>query len=215
MSARLAADAVLVVHLAFVAFVVAGGFAALRWPRIAWIHLPAACWGVLVEWLAWPCPLTPLEIALRRSAGEAGYGGGFVVAADAFLKAADGPLDDFDDLCETEMFSKHVWDSVEDCKNGVRLGRLNPEGSLQFGATQYAKNREHVTEVMDALDLDVLIFPVDAYGAPNVTASKANCIETSVTGMPAMTLIGKQRTPEKPPARLVSALCIHQINLDS
>jgi hypothetical protein len=77
-SARLAADAVVLVHLAFVVFAVAGGFLAIRWPRIAWLHVPAALWGAWVELTATICPLTPLENALRRRAGEAGYEGGFI-----------------------------------------------------------------------------------------------------------------------------------------
>lgn len=75
---RLAADALLLAHLAFVLFVVLGGLLALRWPRLAWIHVPAALWGTLVELGGWICPLTPLEVALRRAAGDAGYSGGFV-----------------------------------------------------------------------------------------------------------------------------------------
>ena len=75
---RLAADAVLALHLAFVVFVVFGGLLVLRTPRIAWLHLPAAAWGALIEFSGWICPLTPLEVALRRRAGEAGYGGDFV-----------------------------------------------------------------------------------------------------------------------------------------
>ena len=142
---------------------------------------------------------TILDNIILPEFDERRYGGGFVVETDAFLGAADGPLDDFDDLCETARFSKHVWESVEACKDGVRSGRSSPTGSLQFGATQYAKNRKHVTDVMDALGLDALIFPVDALGAPNVTASKANCIETSVTGMPAMTVIvGNEPSPTLP-----------------
>jgi len=78
MSARLAADAVLLLHAAFLVFVVAGGLLALRWPRIAWLHLPAAAWGVLIELYGWLCPLTTLENRLRRAAGDAGYPGGFV-----------------------------------------------------------------------------------------------------------------------------------------
>lgn len=74
----LLADAVVVLHLAFVVFVVLGGLAVLRWPRLAWLHLPAAAWGVLIEFAGWICPLTPLENSLRRHAGEAGYEGGFV-----------------------------------------------------------------------------------------------------------------------------------------
>ena len=75
---RWLADAVVLFHGAFVAFVLLGGFLALRWPRLRWIHFPAAVWGVLIEYAGWVCPLTPLENLLRERAGEAGYAGGFV-----------------------------------------------------------------------------------------------------------------------------------------
>lgn len=78
MGYRAAADLVVLVHVAFVAFVVLGGVLVFRWPRARWVHLPAALWGVLIEWTGGVCPLTPLEIALRRRGGEAGYAGGFV-----------------------------------------------------------------------------------------------------------------------------------------
>jgi hypothetical protein len=72
------ADVVAVLHLGFVAFVLLGGLAVARWPRLAWVHLPAAAWGVLVEIAGWTCPLTPLEHSLRIRAGEAAWHGGFV-----------------------------------------------------------------------------------------------------------------------------------------
>lgn len=75
---RFLADLVVVLHSAFVLFVVLGGLFALRWPRAAWLHLPAAIWGAGIEFLAGICPLTPLENHLRRLGGEAGYSGGFV-----------------------------------------------------------------------------------------------------------------------------------------
>ena len=65
-------------HLAFVLFVVLGGLLVLRWPRLAWLHLPAAVWGALIEFAGWVCPLTPLENQLRRAGGTAEYAGGFV-----------------------------------------------------------------------------------------------------------------------------------------
>ena len=68
----------LVVHPAFVVFALLGGLLVLRWPRVAWLHLPAAAWGVLVEVAGWICPLTPLEVALRQAAGDAGYAGDFL-----------------------------------------------------------------------------------------------------------------------------------------
>ena len=75
---RALADLVLVVHLGFVLFVVLGGLLVLRWPRLAWLHVPAAVWGVLIEYTGWICPLTPLENSLRERGGGAGYSGGFL-----------------------------------------------------------------------------------------------------------------------------------------
>ena len=78
MLARWLADAVLLLHLAFILFVVLGGLLVLRRPKLAWLHLPAALWGALIEFTGGICPLTPLENALRRQGGEAGYQGGFI-----------------------------------------------------------------------------------------------------------------------------------------
>jgi hypothetical protein len=72
------ADAVVVVHLGFVLFVLSGGFLALRWRRLMLLHLPSAAWGALVEIVGWECPLTPLENWLRLRGGEVAYRGGFV-----------------------------------------------------------------------------------------------------------------------------------------
>jgi len=75
---RVLADLVLVLHAAFVAFVMLGALLAVRWPRLAWVHVPVALWGAGIEFLGGICPLTPLENHWRRLAGEMGYPGGFV-----------------------------------------------------------------------------------------------------------------------------------------
>jgi hypothetical protein len=75
---RAGADLVVIVHLLFIGFVVGGAFLAWRWPRIIWVHIPAASYGALIEFAGFTCPLTLLENDLRRHAGEAGYQGGFV-----------------------------------------------------------------------------------------------------------------------------------------
>ena len=72
------ADLVVIFHSLFVLFVVLGGMLALRWPKLAYIHLPVAVYGALIELIGWICPLTPLEKRLRESAGLQGYEGGFV-----------------------------------------------------------------------------------------------------------------------------------------
>ena len=74
----LLADLVLIVHLAFVVFVLWGGLLVLTWRWIAWLHLPAAVWGAVVEFTGLICPLTPLENWLRKQGGEVSYRSDFI-----------------------------------------------------------------------------------------------------------------------------------------
>jgi hypothetical protein len=85
-----AADGVLIVHLGFVLFVMAGGLLVLRWTRLAWLHVPAVVWGAFVEFTGRICPLTPLEVALRHSAGDTGYAGDFIEHYIVSLLYPDG-----------------------------------------------------------------------------------------------------------------------------
>lgn len=75
---RLLADGLVVLHAAFIAFVVLGSLLALwrRW--IAWLHVPAFLWGAMIECTGGVCPLTPWEQSLRARAGQEGYTGGFI-----------------------------------------------------------------------------------------------------------------------------------------
>jgi hypothetical protein len=75
---RLFADLIVLIHVAFVGFVLLGGLLALRWRFVVWVHLPAVVWGAIVEVSGWTCPLTPLEIWLRAQAGETRYNGDFI-----------------------------------------------------------------------------------------------------------------------------------------
>lgn len=78
MTAALAANAVLVLHGLFIAFVVGGAALVWRWPHLVWLHLPAVLWAAYVEFSGTICPLTPLENCLRAAAGQQGYAGGFI-----------------------------------------------------------------------------------------------------------------------------------------
>lgn len=75
---RVLADAVLILHLLFVIFVVLGGWLVAWRPKLAWAHLPVLAWGIWIEFSGAICPLTPLEKSLRIRGGEAGYEGGFI-----------------------------------------------------------------------------------------------------------------------------------------
>jgi hypothetical protein len=74
----LLADLTVASHVAFVLFVVFGALMVLKWPRVAWLHVPAAAWGAWVELAGWTCPLTPLENVLRARAGQSVYDESFV-----------------------------------------------------------------------------------------------------------------------------------------
>lgn len=78
MTARVLADIVLLLHLAFIVFVVLGALLVFRWRRIAWLHIPMVLWASMVNLTPWLCPLTPLEKYFRAAAGQAGYEGGFI-----------------------------------------------------------------------------------------------------------------------------------------
>ena len=78
MSYQVAATAIALLHLAFILFVLFGGLLVLKWPKLGWVHLPAAVWGVLIEFFGFWCPLTRWENYFLREAGRAGYSGGFV-----------------------------------------------------------------------------------------------------------------------------------------
>jgi Protein of Unknown function (DUF2784) len=86
---RLLVDLVLLLHGAFALFTVAGGFLALRWRRLPWLHVPCALWGCAVELTGWICPLTLLENRLRAASGEGTYGGDFLAH---YLSAALYPV---------------------------------------------------------------------------------------------------------------------------
>lgn len=73
------ADVIVVIHFLFIIFVVIGGLFVIRWPKLAFVHLPAAVWGVAVEIFGWICPLTPWENHFRELAGDASYSGDFIV----------------------------------------------------------------------------------------------------------------------------------------
>ena len=77
-SYQFAADVVLVVHLIFIAFVVFGGVAVFKFPMAAWVHIPAAAWGVYVELSGRVCPLTTLEVELRLAGGGSAYTESFI-----------------------------------------------------------------------------------------------------------------------------------------
>ena len=71
-------ELVVLVHFAFIVWVVAGGFLVIRWRWLAVLHLPAMIWGVLIEVYGWLCPLTPLEKTLRSERGMPVYDTGFI-----------------------------------------------------------------------------------------------------------------------------------------
>ena len=75
---RISAEAVVLLHFTFIAFVLFGATLAVRWRWIVALHLPAAAWGFFVEMTGRICPLTYAENYLRNRAGQSGYSQGFI-----------------------------------------------------------------------------------------------------------------------------------------
>ena len=86
----LLADLIVVFHIAFVCFVALGGLMLRRWPGLMWLHVPAVCWGIVVEWTGKVCPLTPLENWLRRQGDGAVYDYDFVERYGLLLLYPEG-----------------------------------------------------------------------------------------------------------------------------
>jgi hypothetical protein len=77
-SALFLADVVVVVHLAYLGFVVLGGFLGLH--DVHWLlpHAAAVVWGVVGTVGRAPCPLTALEKWLVSTGGGTPYDGPFI-----------------------------------------------------------------------------------------------------------------------------------------
>jgi hypothetical protein len=125
MVALILADAVLLLHLVFVLFVLFGGLLALKWPKAIWLHLPAAIWGTFVEFSGWVCPLTPLEIRLREQGGASGYADDFI---GHYLQALLYP----ESLSRNTQF---IFGTVALLVNGAIYFRLWRSGRRQFTRT--------------------------------------------------------------------------------
>jgi hypothetical protein len=78
MLARITADFLVLAHLGFILFVVLGGLFVIKWNKLAWLHIPCACWGAWIEFSGGTCPLTPLENHFRSITGQTSYSGGFI-----------------------------------------------------------------------------------------------------------------------------------------
>ena len=84
----LMADAILLVHVMFVSFVVVGLVLILigkvfswSWVKNPWFritHLASICLVVVQSWLGALCPLTTWEMTLRSKAGDVVYTGSFL-----------------------------------------------------------------------------------------------------------------------------------------
>ena len=75
---ELVADGIVMLHMLFILFVVSGGFLALRWLKMVYLHIPAVVWGVYIEFSGAICPLTPLENWFRLKSGQIAYEGDFI-----------------------------------------------------------------------------------------------------------------------------------------
>ncbi|MBN1380220.1 MAG: DUF2784 domain-containing protein [Deltaproteobacteria bacterium] len=70
---QIVTDLIVILHLLFICFALAGGLLVLKWRHIAWLHLPAVLWAACIEFVGGICPLTPLENWLSARSGGSVY----------------------------------------------------------------------------------------------------------------------------------------------
>lgn len=121
------------------------------------------------------------------------YGGGWYPEAKAYFSRVDGPIRSLEDMCRTGRFSEHIHATVDSCLEAMERSEDNPMGSYEAGKEAYDLNRRYLEAVMDALELDALVYPTDALGTPNVTRAKANCIAYSVSELPVVSFVAGYR----------------------
>lgn len=74
-----AACLTLLLHLAWILFVIAGSLLTKGRPRLTILHIVSLLWGIVVEAGPWTCPLTLIENFFEARAGVAPYSGGFII----------------------------------------------------------------------------------------------------------------------------------------
>jgi hypothetical protein len=65
-------------HVLVTARPFASAYGILRWRWFAWIHVPLILWAFSIPFVAYPCPFTDWEKALRADAGLPVYQGHFL-----------------------------------------------------------------------------------------------------------------------------------------
>jgi hypothetical protein len=73
------AVAVLTVHLAWIVWVIVGWIVTRNRPLLRWLHILSLIYSILIENMAWPCPLTVAETRLEQLAGIQPYHEPFIV----------------------------------------------------------------------------------------------------------------------------------------
>jgi hypothetical protein len=73
-----AADAVVLLHLLWIVFLILGALPGRHWTWVKWLHLTSLAFSIALQVFRWICPLTYLEVWLRTLGGAQPYEGTFI-----------------------------------------------------------------------------------------------------------------------------------------
>ena len=129
------------------------------------------------------------NITLPRFDGKRS-GGGFYQELDLWFERVDSPVVNAEGMCRSEKYSPFVWSDLRNCLERLDSGRrskgiLKAEGNRR----RFYQNSEYVESVMDALKLDVLLYPTTPYGEANAWGGRENCLLGATTGLPSLNVI--------------------------
>lgn len=107
---------------------------------------------------------------------------------DRFLEHTTGPIKDVQDLCRSKGYAIRIYEDVQDCLNKLTQSARDVSRRLERGGRAYGENRAYVERVLDELELDALVYPADPRGGPRTSSFGANCVLSSYTGLPSITV---------------------------
>ncbi len=122
------------------------------------------------------------DLDINRRGSGSGYD------ANRFLEQTEGGVSDYEELCDTELFSQAVFDDKDACNNRGDQTANQLESSLESGLEQYRDNRSHVESILDEHNLDAIVYPADRRGPPREARTSTMCVLSSITGLPTVVI---------------------------
>ncbi len=107
---------------------------------------------------------------------------------EQFLAETSGGVSSVEEFCKSERYNFSLYEDAEDCLDSLPQSAENVASRLERGRRAFADNRAYVESVLDELDLDAVVYPTDPRGGARIGGISSNCVLSSYTGLPSITV---------------------------